>query len=118
MVQVYQNYTTDVGRAYPLYALAIFQVNDVDTDINPINLLPSAIISQIKRVRNSCSVTELTPRRLSLWTTDGAQFFITYPQPFSQNLADYLTASTQVQAWEFIGERIRYGRLRRMLDNV
>ena len=118
MVLVWQNYRTDVGRVYPMYALSITQTNDVDTSVNPIDLLPSAISNQLLRVRNPCGVGNLTPRLLSLWVSDGANFTLTYHQPFSENLAQFLTANTSVQAWEFIGERISYGRLRRMLDNV
>ena len=118
MVQVWTSYISDLGRSYPMTSIQIAQSNDIPTDINPIDLLPDAVKGQIKRVRNSCGVGGLTPRQLSLWTTDGAQFLISYPQPFSDTLGDYLTAHSDIQAWEFIGERIRYGRLRRMLDNV
>ncbi len=118
MVLVWRNYQTDLGRAYPMYALSVFQVNEVSTDINPVDLLPPNVLSDLLRVRNACSVDQLTPRRLLLWTTDGAQFSITYPVPFSQNLADYLTAKIEITAWEWVGERVRYGRLRKLLDNV
>ncbi len=115
---VWQGYQTDVGRVYPMYALSITQTNDVDTSVNPLDLLPPAVSSQLLRVRNPCSVPQLIPRILSLWLSDGANFTLTYPVPFSESLAQSLTANTSVQAWEFIGERIRYGRLQRMLDNV
>lgn len=117
-MRVWQNYTSDLGRAYPLYALTVGQVNDVSTDINPVDLLPPAVLANLIEVRRSCSVSGLTPRTLILWTTDGAQFRLTYPQPFSDNLAQSLTLNLQVQAFEFVGERIKHGRLRRMLENV
>ena len=115
---VWQNYRTDLGRSYPLFSLTVGQVNEVSTQINPVDLLPNAITNSLLRVRNACAVGGLTPRMLMLWTTDGAQFQVSYPQPFSENLADYLTANLQIQAWEFVGERIKDGRLRRMLPNV
>ena len=101
-----------------MFALSIERLGDVDSSINPVDLLPTAISSNFQRVRNTCAVSGLTPRILILWTNDGAQFRLTYPQPFSENLADYLTANLQVQAFEFVGERIKDGRLRRMLPNV
>lgn len=101
-----------------MYALSIRQTNDVDTSVNPIDLLPTAISNQLLEVSNPCGVPQLIPRTLSLWISDGANFIFTYPQPFSESLAQSLTANTSVTAWEFIGERIRYGRLRKMLDNV
>lgn len=118
MALVWHNYRTDLSRSYPMFSLSVEQVNDVSTSVNPIDLLPSAITNNLMRVSNPCAVGGLTPRVLILWLTDGAQFQLTYPQPFSENLADYLTANLQIQAWEFVGERIVDGRLRRMLPNV
>lgn len=117
-MQVWQNYITDLGRAYPMFALTIQQVNDVSSDINALDLLPPAILANLMQVKNSCPVSQLTPRTLILWTGDGAQFRLTYPQSFDQALSDYLTQNLQVQAFEFVGETIKYGRLRRMLENV
>ena len=117
-MQVWQNYITDLGRAYPLYALTIQQINDVSSDINALDLLPPEVLANLMQVQNSCPVSQLTPRTLILLTTDGAQFRLTYPQPFDQALSDYLTFNFQVQAFEFVGETIKYGRLRRMLENV
>lgn len=118
MALVWRSYLTDLGRAYPMYALSSQQVNDVSTNINPLDLLPPGILGNLIEVNNSCGVGGLTPRYLSLFAIDGAQFRVSYPQPFSQDLFDYLTLNTQVQAFEFVGERIKYGRLRRMLENV
>lgn len=118
MVDVWQNYNSDLGRAYPMFALSSLQVLEVPTDINPVDLLPPAIRVKAIEVKNACSVEGLTPRTLILWTSDGAQFRLSYPQPFSQNLYDYLTLNTEVAAFEFVGERLRYGRLRRLLDSV
>ena len=101
-----------------MFALSSRQVNDVDTNLNPIDLLPLAIRNKTIEVRNACAVSLLTPRNLILWTSDGAQFEITYPQPFSQALYDFLTLNTDVAAFEFVGERLRYGRLRRLLDTL
>lgn len=115
---VWQNYLTDLGRAYPLFPLSITQVTNVDTNINPVDLLPTAITAEVRRVRNSCPVPGLTPRQLLLYTSDRAQFRLTFPVPFSQTISDYLVASVQVVAFEFIGEKIRYGRLQKMIDNV
>lgn len=118
MIQVWTNYLTDLGRAYPMYALSARQVNDISSDIDPLNLLPPAILNNLLEVKNPCSVGGLTPRYLILYTNDGAQFQLSYPQPFSQNLFDYLTLNLEVTAFEFVGERIKYGRLKRLLENV
>lgn len=118
MVLVWQNYSSDLDRAYPMFALSSRQVNDVPTNLNSIDLLPPAIRNRAIEVKNACAVSLLTPRTLILWASDGAQFEITYPQPFSQALYDFLTLNSNVAAFEFVGERLRYGRLRRLLDNV
>ena len=118
MALVWQNYQTDLGRSYPMFSLAVGQINDVPSNINPVDLLPPAVTNSLLRVRTSCAVNGLTPRVLILYLTDGAQYRLTYPQPFSENLADYLTANLQIQAWEFVGERLKDGRLRKMLGNV
>ncbi len=118
MVQVWTNYLTDLGRAYPMYALSARQVNDLSSDIDPLDLLPPAILNGLLKVKHPCGVGGLTPRYLILYTNDGAQFQVSYPTPFSQNLFDYLTDNLSVAAFEFVGERIKYGRLRRLLENV
>ncbi len=118
MPQVWLSYLTDLGRAYPMYALSAKQVNDISSDIDPLDLLPPAILDGLLNVKHPCGVGGLTPRYLILFTNDGAQFQLSYPQPFSQNLFDYLTLNLEVAAFEFVGERIRYGRLRRLLENV
>ena len=118
MVLVWRSYQSDLGRAYPFFALSARQVNDVSTTINPMDLLPTAILGDLIDVRNPCAVSGLTPRYLSLFASDGAQFTITYPQPFDNSLAQFLTNNLDVAAWEFVGERIKYGRLRKLLNNV
>lgn len=118
MVQVWRSYLTDLGRAYPMYALSARQVNDISSNINFLDLLPPAILNGLLDVNHPCGVGGLTPRYLILYTNDGAQFRVSYPQPFSQNLYDYLTLNLEVTAFEFVGERIKYGRLKRLLENV
>jgi hypothetical protein len=118
MIEVWQNYRSDLGRAYPMFSVIKLQVNDVPTNINPISLLPQTTRSLIRRVKNACSVGGLTQRYLILYLSDGAQFKLSYPEPFSQDLYDYLTLNTDVAAFEFVGERLKYGRLKRLLDNV
>ena len=115
---VWQNYKTDLGRAYPMFALDGKVVGDKPTNIDPINLLPKSISLELIDVEYPCAVDGLTPRFLILWTIDGGQFQLNYPQPFSQNLFEFLTLNTDVAAFEFVGERLKYGRLKRMLDNA
>lgn len=115
---VWRSYQTDLDRAYPFFALSVQQVNDVSTNINPLDLLPTAILGNLIDIQNPCAVPGLTPRYLSLFTSDGAQFTITYPQPFDNSLAQFLTDNLDIAAWEFVGERIKYGRLRKLLNNV
>lgn len=118
MVLVWRSYRSDQGRVYPMYALSLQQINDVPSTVNAMDLLPTAIATELIGVQHPCAVSGLTARKIALFTSDGARFLINYPFPFSQNLADYLTATTAVTAWEFIGERVVYGRLRKILDNV
>ncbi|NJO99188.1 MAG: hypothetical protein HC775_16730 [Hyellaceae cyanobacterium CSU_1_1] len=118
MAKVWRSYRTDQGRVYPIYPLSVAQINDVTSTVDAIDLLPTTIATEIIEVQHPCAVSGLTPRKIALFTSDGARFLINYPLPFSQNLANYLTATIAVTAWELIGERIVYGRLMRMLDNV
>lgn len=118
MVLVWKSYQTDLGRSYPFLALGVRQVNDVSTSFNAVDLLPLSAFNTLIDVGNSCGVPGLTPRYLSLFASDGAQFLISYPTPFDNSLAQFLTSNVDIAAWEFVGERLRYGRLRKLLDNV
>ncbi len=115
---VWQSYFTDLGRAYPMFALSSYQINGVPSGVNPVDLLPSAVTKDLMENKYPCAVKQLTPRSIVLFTSDGGQFRVNYPQPFSIALFDYLTINNQVTAFEFVGEKIKYGRLQRLLDNV
>lgn len=115
---VWRGYKTDLDRVYPMFALSSVQLNDVLSNIDPVSLLPEAIASQLIENKHPCGVDGLTPRYLIFWDKNGASFKLNYPQPFSQNLFDFLTLNTDVAAFEFVGERLKYGRLKRLLDNV
>jgi hypothetical protein len=101
-----------------MFALSIIQTNDVTTNINPVDLLPIYVTSSLIEIGSPCTVFGLTPRKLALWLSDGAQFLISYPQPWTTQLAQDLTNTVEIVAWEFIGERLKYGRLRKILDNA
>ena len=118
MIKVWKQYTSDLDRAYPMYALSVFQTNDVSTTFDIVELLPDFIKSQLIEINSACGVDGLTPRKLSLYTSDGANFLLNYPRPFTQDLIDYLTRNINVAAFELIGEKTKYSRLQRMLDNV
>ncbi len=118
MVRVWREYRTDLGRAYPFLALYTVQINDVTSNVNPIELLPDLVTNNLFELKNSCGVEGLTLRSILLFTSDGGQFRVNYPTPFNEALFDYLTANTQVTAFEFVGERLKYGRLKKMLENV
>ena len=118
MVQVWRSYLTDLGRAYPMYRLGVSQVNELSTSFDALSLLPPSVLTNLIEVKSSCPVNNLIPRSLIIFAIDGAQFRVNYPVPFDQGLSDFLTLNTDVQAFEFVGERIRYGRLIRMLENV
>ena len=118
MVLVWQIYYSDLGRAYPMYALSVQQISEIESQINVLNVIPDSIIVKAIEVKYSCNVPQLTSRKLILWLADGGQYSLNYPEPFDDNLAEHLTANTSVQAWEFVGEKIKYGRLRRMLNYV
>jgi hypothetical protein len=118
MVLVWQAYQSDLDRVYPMFALSINQTNDVTTAINPLDLLPNYVKDSLIEIGSPCAVAGLTPRKLALWLSDGAQFSLNYPVPFSAQLAQDLTATISIVAWEFVGERLKYGRLRKILDNA
>ena len=118
MARVWKSYISDGSRIYPIFGLSVRQLNDVPSDTNPVELLPKSIRNQLIEVKYPCGVQGLTPRYLILCASDGGQFQLSYPQPFTQNLYDFLTLNTNVAAFEFVGERLKYGRLKRMLDNV
>ena len=118
MVLVWQGYQSDLGRIYPMFSLSIVRENDLSTTINPLDLLPVENLAQIIELDYPCVVPQLTPRKIRIFASDGARFLLNYYQPFNQQLEDYLVAQLDVTAYEWIGERIKYGRLRRMLDNV
>jgi hypothetical protein len=101
-----------------MFALSINQVNDVATDINPIDLLPNYVLNNLIDIGSPCAVAGLTPRKLALSLSDGASFLISYPTPWTTQLAQDLTNTIEIVAWEFIGERLKYGRLRKILDNA
>ncbi len=115
---VWRGYQTDLGRVYPMFALSRSQLNEVSSDIDPVTLIPESIQNKLLENKYPCGVEGLTPRYLILWDTNGAQFKLNYPQPFSQNLFDFLTLNTDVAAFEFVGERLKYGRLKRLFDYV
>lgn len=115
---VWTKYLTDMGRAYPMFALSVRQENDRSTNFNGLDFLPNQDLPEIINLKNSCTIPGLTPRKIRVFTTDGAQFLLNYYQPFNQMLEDYLINNLDVQAYEWIGERIKYGRLKRMLENV
>ena len=98
--------------------MSVRQLNEVSTDIDPISLLPVADEFNTKEVKNSCAVPGLTPRSIIIYGSDDAQFLLTYPRPYSQNLYDHLASQLQIRAFELVGERIKYSRLKRMLGNV
>jgi hypothetical protein len=117
---LWRNYQTDTGRIYPFYAVSLRQINDISTDFDPLDLLPVADIENLIDANRvlPCTVPELTPRQIHLFDTDGGEFLLNYWQPFERILFDFYITNTNVAAFEFIGERIKYGRLRRMLENV
>lgn len=118
MVLCWRSYQTDLDRAYPMFALSLSQTNEVVSEFNPLSNLPNSVSQLLIEISNPCGVGGLTPRQLALFASDGGQFLLSYPQPFDLALFDYLTANTAVAAFEFIGERLKYGRLRRLLENV
>lgn len=118
MVLVWQIYYSDLGRAYPIYALSVQQISEAESQVNVLNVIPDSIIVKAIEVKYPCNVPQLTPRKLILWLSDGTQYSLSYPEPFTNELAEHLTANPIVQAWQFVGEKIKYGRLARMLERV
>lgn len=115
---IWQQYTTDMGRVYPFLSLSAVVENNQSTNFNPLDFLPINDLSQLINQKQSCAVSSLTPRKIRIFASDGAQFLFNYYRPFNQALEDYLINNLDVTAYEWIGERIKYGRLKRMLENV
>ena len=115
---LWRSYRSDIGRVYPFYAVSVRFINDISTTIVPLDLLPPTDLNETLEFSNPCGVPGLTPRQLRLVDSNGAEFLLNYWQPFNQTLFDYLTNHLDVAAFEFIGERVKYGRLRKMLENV
>lgn len=115
---IWQQYTTDMGRVYPFLSLSAVVENNQSTNFNVLDFLPNNDLSSLVDHKHSCLVKGLTPRKIRIFTTDGAQLLFNYYQPFNQVLEDYLINNLDVVAYEWIGEKIKYGRLKRMLENV
>ena len=115
---VWQSYTTDMGRAYPMFPILFRQENETSSNLNIFALLPESDRRTVLDVKHSCRVGGLTGRQIKIFAADGARYSLTYYQPFNRTLENYLTNNLNVVAYEWIGERLKYGRLHRMLENV
>lgn len=115
MVLVWRDYRTDIGNTYPFLPLSVRQLNQVSTDIEPLNLLTVADAQNIIEIDKACSVPGLSSRQIIIFASDDAIFAIDYYRPFNQTLYNQLSSSLQVRAFEFVGEKIKYSRLRRMI---
>lgn len=115
---IWQQYTTDMGRIYPFLSLSAVVENNQSTNFTALDFLPNNDLGELINQQQSCFVSGLTPRKIRIFTSDGAQFLFNYYRPFNQVLEDYLVNNLDVVAYEWIGEKIKYGRLKRMLENV
>lgn len=117
MVLVWREYRSDLGNIYPFLAVSARQINQVSTTYEALQFLTVGDAAQISEIKANCAVPDLTPRQLIIYAGDDAIFALNYNLPFDQALYDHLSALSSVRGFEFIGERIRYSRLTRMLAN-
>ena len=115
---VWTQYITDIGRIYPFIPVAIQQISDLYREDSPLLILPETDRDFVVDFNSSCSVKELTPRKITLFFSDDSVYQFNYYRPFDATLFNWLSNSISVRAFEFIGEEIRYSRLRRILKNV
>lgn len=116
MVLAWSNYITDTNYNYPFVPVNIRQISDLNRDDSPVLvLLPDDINNSID-IDITCDVPQLTYRRIRFFFSDESIYEINYYRPFSRALFDYLSSSISVRAFEFIGEQIKYSRLRKMLN--
>ncbi len=78
--------------------------------------MPQVDRDLILNLKDSCGVPGLVKRKIRIFAADSAEFEIDYWQPFNQNLFDYLATNSDVAGFEFIGERLKYFRLKKALD--
>lgn len=116
MLAVWRDYRTDIGRTYPFLPLSVRQLNQVSTQVDPIQLLSVGDAANIIELKNGCKVPQLVPRQLKIYSSDDAIFAVDYYRPFTTALYEHLSGQLQVRGFEFIGEKIQYSRLTRMIE--
>lgn len=118
MILVWRDYRSDTGAIYPFLPLAMGQrnANEIASTFDPKSTLSESDRENILVVDRGCSVPLLQPRQIILYASDGGQFYLDYYRSFTNTLFDNLSRNTEIQAFEFIGERIKHSRLIRMLD--
>lgn len=118
-MDAYKFYRTDAGRLYPYYRLEVDQVNNISTQFDdPIMFLPNEIKNLIITTQNICNVRGLLPRILNLTFIDNAAYSITCALPFNSQLKNHLANQPEIKSFQFVGEKIKHSRLKRLLDNV
>ena len=118
MATVWQQYTTDLGRIYTFVSISIVISNQQSTNLQLADFLSNADLDAIVSHKISCSVPNLTPRKIMIFASDRSQWLFNYYEPFSQELEDSLLANLNIAAYTWIGEKIKYGRLKRMLETI
>ena len=116
MVKVWSNYITDTNYNYPFVSVNTTQISNISREESPLLILPDNDIKASTEIDTSCNVPQLTYRKIRFFFSDESIYEINYYKPFSQDLFNWLTNSISVRAFEFIGEQIKYSRLRKMLD--
>lgn len=112
-MRVWTTYTTDLGKAYSLVPAIVTELEGSTGNTDPISLFPD--LNLLQDVRLSCSVPDLSYRYVRLFLADGGRYEVIYPLPFNQYFLDSLSNSLAIQAFELVGERIKYSRLKRFL---
>lgn len=118
MASLWQQYRTDTGAIFPFVPLGIVQLNEgeIVSNFSPLSALPPDDLNGIVELETACNVPDMTYRQIILYASDGGQFRINYYLPFSDTLFARLSGIIALQAFELIGERIRYSRLKRIIN--
>lgn len=110
---VWLSYQSDLGRVYPVIGVNLRPLTEIETEADIFNLIGNTNLGDLD---NPCEVPDLIYRTIKLYLSDDSIYQVVYPQPFNADLFDRLSTSLSVTAFEFIGEKIKYSRLKRMLN--
>ena len=111
----WESYYSDLGIVYPFISVKIKQLSDIHRQESVLDILPIEDKKQLITLHNSISIPGLEQRKIKILFSDDTYYKFNYYKPFDSGLYQWLTSSIQVRGLEFIGEKIKYNRLKNML---